>query len=492
MKRSVTTLLFLLSLVSLVSSTMAATGEGVIYHHPFSLDALIKSIQYPHNKEWPPSEVEYQGSFPCTAKKCFTLKEISEETVKRGFESRKEWESVQQSRGRVLESLGQLLPRFEMTLGHGIDWPAAALDVVTNLLGFMIPSNWFSWKESKLNLQAQRYSYLTLLQQQLLSSKVIYYNIHQMQMQYQIYDYYTSRVGTLIEELKRNYREDGPVPADYILVLENFHADLMIEQVAIKNGLDQINSEVIPLFNLGENWNSFGIVAMDIDAETKQFFAGTNPEVLIPANFETMVMKNSTELKTITYLRHASKYATLVRIFDFFSVGEEGNRSIGFSIGLDNFARVKISRSQSRVLDIEKEKMVANLRQAIYRLKSNYRMAYDLYREADKGKVPNRQWLMTALGVYANCGAINTWELKDFIFWALRFETSKSQAKHLVLITKAEQEYLQGDSLIYSSLNQKLPEARSLHWWSDRIKIRENNSIDAAIARGELVLNEEI
>ncbi len=371
---------------------------------------------------------------------------------------------------------------MELSLGNGIN-PTSLLSTITNLFGFIIPSNWFNWKESKLFYAAQKSSYTGILRNQIVDTEILYFNIHRVAVDLKIYEYYYGRLQKLVDHIKANDREHKIHPED-LLMLENL--------------VDEIRSNATYLNIVISNWYTYDLgVAM---AYPDQVALGILP-VALPhlidaplykvSNQDLERIKNqSNDLITIRYLIRAAHYSRLSRTFSFLSAGGSGNEStLGLSFGLDLLADIRISSSEKRFLEIQLKEVSAKLESRFRILADVYNGSIDLYTQYFNAKNPNRALFYSVLSKYSHDKTLDVEKLIRAIDWALKFELNRNLAQHLYLITKSQMDRLLvlGDK--YEFVHQIVPANEMLNRRTDKIKMKENEDIDYDIRKGKLVFD---
>lgn len=436
------------------------------------------SIERGMEKSWDPEDSNFEGSITCTYQKCVSLEEAANTAVNNGYPKRENLELVFQARQRILSSIGHLLPRLEFTVGRG-DLPTAALNTITNMMGFLMPSNWFDWKESKLVYEAQKSSFTGILRNVITDTESLYYNIHRVSMDLKIYEYYGQHLTTFIDELEKapNVNEQD------ILLLTNLR--------------DEINANAAYLNGVISSWYTYDIaVAM---AYPNQGDLGINPIALpdlrdipnypITQSDLERVKTNSTDLATLRYLIKAAHYSRLSRIFSFLSPnGTPDNPGVGISFGMDNITDVRIASSEKRLLEIQLEETTARLESTFRKLVDTYNSTLDLYKQYQNAKGPNRALFKSVLDNYNHAGVLSAESLIRAIDWALKFELNRNFVQHLYLITKSQMDNLLVNGDRYSKIPNLVPERKQLIKRKDRQKIREDKEIEKDLSNGTLIL----
>lgn len=450
----------------------------------FKLYYLPTSNSEERLKLWDPSDSLFEGQITCTSPKCVSIEEVLKGAVANGYPSREKLVSVYQARQRIIGSIGRLIPRLEFSLGRGV-LPANILDTVSNLVGFLLPSNWFNWKESKLLYAAEKSSYIGLLRNVVSDTESLYYNIHWVALDLLIYNYYADHLQKLIEDIK-DHNKQGKISSDDILQLENL--------------LAEVKSDAAYLNTVISNWYTYDLaVAM---AYPDQGAIGINPIPLpdlskvgtytIQNSELAQIRINSAELLTFRYIIRAAHYTRFSRIFSFLGTSGSGrDTALNISFGLDNIADIHIARAEEKNLKIKMEESAAKIESSFRKAVDVYNGSVDLYKQYMAAKVPNRALFNSILGKYQTAGTLDTQALIRAIGWALKFELNRNFVQHLFLISQSNMNRLLVQGYYYTDLidSYRFPLCPDLHWIHDRSIIKENREIDKDIMRELLDIN---
>ncbi|MBF0208336.1 MAG: hypothetical protein HQK53_15775 [Oligoflexia bacterium] len=441
-------------------------------------------------RQWNPDESLFVGKINCTATKCVSIDEAVKKAVLQGFPSRAQWESVYKARQQILAAIGRLLPRIEISFGAGGIGPSGIFGMISNLLGFLVPSNWFNWKESKLIYHAQKSSYQGLLQDQVSNTEVLYYNIHRVNFDLLIYDYYTTHLQKFVEEIKERNQllpEEKKVPELDLLILENYLAELNTDGVALDRLIRAFDEYDMAIAMAYGRISEIGILPIVLPNLTK-----IAPYTVTPKDV-TKIKSRSMTLLTLRYLQQAARYARLSRIFSFLGSGGTGaDSSIGISFGLDYVANLRIANSDIRELKIRHQETTLQIENLFLKAVDGHNASIYLYNQYVDAKEPNRALFRNILDNYNRNGTLAVAPLIGAINWALKFELGRNFVQHYYLVSKSQMQRLLVEGERYRQLQlgaPGVPAAEHISLIRDRLRWRENREIDKAIRRGELNIN---
>ncbi|MBF0359379.1 MAG: TolC family protein [Oligoflexia bacterium] len=467
--------------VNAVSIANANTNTNTDTDDPdikLKLTSLVTGI----SKNWNPNDTLFIGEIPCTAKKCVSVAEAVTDAVNNGFTSREKFESVFRARQNVFLKFSNLLPKIDFNVGYNI-YPVNIFSIVSNLVGFLLPTNWFEWGESILFYEAEKSSYLGLLQDQVSNTEVLYYNIHRLRFDTLIYAYYIKQLQDFITSLKQNTstNSNNKVSERDILLLENFLALIKTEDTTIQDAINEVDEYELATAMAYPKIDEVGIKPIVLpDLMNINEYEFTSEEL-------ARVKERSTELLAMRYLMRASEYAKFARAFSFLGGSDGTGSESGFriNVGLDKIFDIRISKSEWRTIKIQKENAITNIEKTFRRTIDSYNSSIDLYKQYVKAKESNRNLFRSILNEYASNKTLDTQSLIRAIEWGLKFELGRNFAQHFFLVSRSQLERLLVKDEKYSVLIKMIPPRGSLHWWYDRLLLREDKAIWRDVENGE-------
>jgi hypothetical protein len=431
---------------------------------------------------WDPSDTEFQGQITCEDGpeiKCLSLEEIIKGTLENGFTKRQEFENVVQARKRILIRLGDLLPKIEFEVGTVLT-PGDMLNTFTNLFGFIVPSNWFNWAETKLFYHAQKESYTSILRNTITDTEIIYYNLHRVSFDLEIYNFYLTRLDRIIKKLEANVDEHDH---QYVFTLDQ-----------LKQYYMEINSDAQYLNTVLGNFFNYDLaLAM---AYPKQEQLSIKPikipsleemkEIKIDAKELQHMKEISNMRRSLRYLWRAAHYSRLSRLFSFLTGDgdKETGPTMGVSVGLGHFADISIASSELRTLDVKVQEFDAKLESEYRKIADVINSSINLIKIYFNGKLINRKGLYAILSEYELNKNININDFIRNINWSLKFELNRNFVQHYYLIYKAQLNNLTQQGEFQSLVDPKIPGPIELTGWRNRWFSRENNDIDTDVQKG--------
>lgn len=299
--------------------------------------------------------------------------------LKQGFDTREGVEGLYQSRKRVLLRIGALAPRLNINFGSSL--PSGINDFTSNLLGFVIPFNWFKWMEARQFYDARKYAYLNTLLDQSSFTQITYFRIHQAKIDYEISLFYKQRLIQMLTHLREDYQEDqnGPINITDIEFLDSLNA-------AVNGTMYELRQEALASIPQLGTLMGFVKETGNIDIERLEL---PNLSQLFPLDKDKIIAKakiNSLEILSMDYMISAAKYTLKAIVASPLSTGEprEDFRTFGLSFGLDNIANINISKSQIRLLEIQKERSLSLIDNIVSNLVFRYNESLDDYQDAEK------------------------------------------------------------------------------------------------------------
>lgn len=336
-------------------------------HHHAELDQLI-------------SHSIVDGKSVETGSDIYSVDNLIQRLKYQNFDLRINAERVYQARKNINLKIGALIP----SLNFGNIIAAAEMnffDLVPAMLGFMFPSNWFRWEESKLFFQAERWGHVSMTANQVNALMAEIYQVSYVRGLIHAYHGYTVQMRELATQ-SRSRLEMGEGRLDACLSLENLVILLEEDLVALKSEYRKLKYQIAFVVNLDEKrWNEFEIEPLSFPDLRQE-----NPRKA--SDILDLVIEASPEKKQLAYLIEASKFSTKSRIFDFLNPAGGGDTALGFGY----ISQLQIGKSQTRILDIQQEELVSNLKLSSYRAVENYNLAIQNHRQFDHGLHNSEQW----------------------------------------------------------------------------------------------------
>ena len=404
----------------------------------------------------------------CENNNCVSLEESIELARKNNFESRIDALRVYQARQFIKVRVGQLLPSFNLRIAS----PLELFDYIPNLVGFLFPSNWFRLKESKMHAKAAEKSFLSLMANQINSTESLYYNLHKETINLSLYkkhQAYISKLKTVMEQREAR----GELQPEEVEKAKLFLSDININEITLSNALGELYPQMGYALNLPSVWNSFEIKSLELP----------NLNDIEPIEFDSFfdeVVKKSYELQSIEYLKLAAKYSKKARYFEFLTPDSGTENAFGFGY----LNSINIGKADQKIVEVQGEMYNASLKEALYKIVSNYNTSLELYAEANNAIDSIEYILETIMEDFEINSVIEFEEFKEMINENLYFQWMKNYAIHGYLLANAQLDRLLIKGDFYEDLESLLPSKKKKKL--KRYQRRENRKIDKAIKRGEL------
>jgi hypothetical protein len=418
----------------------------------------------------------------CTAPTCLGIKSIVALAKTNSYRTRDKLENLIRAKHLIKTKLASLVPYFNFSLafsGYLID-PNA----IPSLVGFLFPSNWFKWKESKIFYLAEHSSYLSLIANQIESSLELYYTLHKEIIETNIYKHYYEMMDNIIQVFKQQEAINHVSKYD-ISRIETIDSSAKIQSLILETEF----KDTLPILTK--------ILGLPIESDRTKFSIKTillphlNDSNKITRTFEQIYIEGtekSYELKSINFLMIASKYAKKARMFEFFSP----NSSVASSIGIGYFSNLKISDSSLRSLEIKRDETEAELQVLMHAQVLNINAAVDTYKEAMRSREFISFQLKTLLDIYDNTKTLDSNELSEIISSAINFDLIRNKAQHFYLVSITKLERLLLNSNYYSDLSDYVPKRIKPHKFKNWTIKQEDKKIQRALRRNEIEIAPEI
>jgi hypothetical protein len=364
------------------------------------------------------------NSLPLVHARTYTLEDLLGKTRSENFSVQEKAQSYLRAYHHIKVSIGMLMPHLNFNIVIKAIEPNY-FDYVPSLLGFLFPSNWFRWKESKILYQAERLSYAALIANELNAMVSTYYRIHFLLCLEGIYKEYLKdflSINTLAEIRFAAGEESAP---DF-LEIKNVISRLKNDLINIQASLRSTQYELAKTVNLNNGrWDRVRFAKIplpDLAAIVPISAAAINDQALV----------KSYEMQGFDYLIYAAKYAILKRSFSFMSPNSDPADSLGFGYG----SVISIARSQRAELLIKQREQAANITFAVHEASNNYNANIALFKGNRQG-LENTLLLKKALLLELQSGEpLVLSRFTGLLNELLAFHTQVLQAQHKYLIAK--------------------------------------------------------
>lgn len=316
--------------------------------------------------EW--NNFPWSDTFPCKKEICLSKKDIIQKTTKNSLENKLKFESLYRSWQNIRIQWGRILPHinFDTIAGCGLagffvgNQADAATQLYSNFLGFLYPSRWFRWKESKMHYQAEKYSYFAIKAYSINIAENIYYELQREILNEKIMQHYLDIIQKIIAIA--HYRFSiGLIPQEEIISLNSKEQMLFSQLRNIQQNIQQHTYALLAHMSYDPTipWTNISIELEDISVPNDQ---------IDPNNFKDTVLLKSLDIKSFDFLYKASRYAFKAKKWDFISPMGDESMAIGFSRG----AVLKTSNSYSATINLEKENIKVKTIKSLYSITNYY------------------------------------------------------------------------------------------------------------------------
>ncbi|MBF0297850.1 MAG: TolC family protein [Oligoflexia bacterium] len=427
------------------------------------------------------SAFERTPLYTCNNKTCLTLEEAVERAKKNSFESREKVEQLYRARLMIKVRLGAIIPHFNLnTLAGGValglgDIREGVTGVISSLLGFLFPDRWFKWKESKLFFLAEKYSFLTILSNQVNQVENLYFMVHQEILNYQIYQEYLRKIDQIIIMLQEREQNGEANPQD-LASLNVLRSELMADSILIRNTLREILPSLAHAiaFESSANWQDFSIASLQLPNLITE-------ESLTAEPFYQTILERSYEIKSLGYLKQAARYSRKARAFSFLSPEAGPENSFGFGY----LSNMRIGRSEETSVKIKIEQETSLLKKSLYDSVNDYNTAIELFKESLNGQQAAQVLIDGLFDDLRASGKLDSERLAQNLAKGIIFDVYRNYSMHFYLMAKSNLNRLLRKGKFYENMEQLTPaNTQRIHRFHDRTLYKENMEITKDIERG--------
>lgn len=313
-------------------------------------------------------------SFNLSAQTSISLDQVAQEVKQSNFTVLENAQRVYQAKETINFNKRYLLPRLNLwnILKTPFSWKGA-LDVVQDIAPFLVPSNWFKVGQSREFYYAYQEQYRALWANQVMTAKLLYIN--------------TLRDIDFLNALK----EQSLKLDELVGISETRQVFGSVEPRTtrfLKIKKLEIQEDIRALENLVFEEKKALAYLLGVDQEQDLSLERISlPEVekLEPLQFDTFVFRaldSAPELTQYKYLKEALNYTRKEVTFSFLgassnSQGMFNNIPVQDGLGFGAASSIRISNSESHILDINKESTEEVLKKSLYNLVNNFNSYLD-------------------------------------------------------------------------------------------------------------------
>ena len=308
---------------------------------------------------------------PVSPDRVYSLDELLGRAKYLNYSVSQEAERVFQAKQNIGVARGNLLPRLNVKSLVGV-FTQDYLSIVGSLFPFLIPSNWYKWKQTKQLFQAERFSFASLRGNEMSAVEGLYYLLLRDQM---VLNRLKNQIAWM-KETQQGLQKEESIGTTYTGAAEYFGASIVLLE------RDRIGLEALIKNEYGQLSQSVALPPLNgITKLTEVSFPSSllDVEVLDPYKFYKDAQEKSYEIKTLNHLQEAAKYTEREVLFDFLNPDSNGGLGFGtpyqIRIGKSKQAEVKKKVEETYSLIELKASVIAN----------QYNQALDTYKVANQG-----------------------------------------------------------------------------------------------------------
>ena len=374
----------------------------------------------------------------------YTCSEFVLKSLAHGFESRESYEDLQQSRWRIRERLSFLLPSFSFK--SALEIPQHNLmEIASSFVGFIFPSHWYKWKESKLLAKAEKQSYKTLLANRISNSQNLFFQIHLFKTKLLIIDHYINQVDKIIDKIITQKKTGiRSVDTEVIGVLFTIKTRLSYQYEDIRRNVSISMSELA--FTMGKK------MSYSLSLEIRSLTSLMSKESQEPYKTPDRVQIESPEIKAIIYLIEASKKNKKNIYFDF--VSPTAKNPLGFGTS----SSIRIAKSKIKKLEIQLEKIKLDLQRMWFESATYYNSSIVQYKNIITNRISIDGLTQALMENISNANVdFDLEKVLRFFDYSLSADLRLSEIVHTYWIAEANMDRLYLDKFPYTIIENFIP-----------------------------------
>ncbi len=303
-----------------------------------------------------------------------SLEDVSNKVRNSNFMVLENAQRVYQAKETINFNKKNLLPKLNLwnILRTPFTWQGA-VDIVQDIAPFLVPNNWFKVGQSRQFYYAYQEQYRALWANEVMTSKLLYTNTVRDIHFLKVLKDYSGKLNELVK-IAENRQIFGSVQPSTIRFLK-------IKSI-------EINEDIRKLSNLVFEEKKALSYLMGINQEeelTLKKIELPKVEELSRLKFDTFVFKAldaAPEITQYKYLKEALRYTRRYVYFSFLggssnSQGIFNNIPVQDGLGFGAASSIRISNSESHILDLNKESTKEVLKKSLYNLVNNFNSYID-------------------------------------------------------------------------------------------------------------------
>ncbi|MFK7873042.1 MAG: TolC family protein [Oligoflexales bacterium] len=321
------------------------------------------------------------GSLSRLYAESYNLDQIIKIAQEKNLDSKEKSEEVLQARYQVQNQIGQILPSLH--LGQIVSiLQVEMIDLISSFLGFLYPSNWFQWKEKKYLYQAERYSYKSMIANQISHVIGLSYQVDTLREALDIYYKYRDNISHFVE-MNRERFDIGEIPLSDLKPLEIFEIRIHQDIDHLEYTYNISKQLLYSVLNLDIPYEKFNLEPLPLEQGSED----DTDNILSLERIQSSI-KRSPEMRSLYYMIKGAKARSTSSYFDFLSL--KGNQSNAFGYGY--LSHINIARSSQKVLKIRKKRSALQLEKALRQADSDYKLRKHLIKDNKKSYELALEW----------------------------------------------------------------------------------------------------
>ena len=298
-----------------------------------------------------------------------TLNDVSEKVKNYNFTVLENAQRVYQAKETINFNKRNLLPKLNLwnILKTPFTWQGA-IDIVQDIAPFLIPNNWFKIGQSREFYYANQEQYRALWANEVMTAKLLYINTLRDIHFLEILNQQAEKLKELVE-IARSREIFGSVDASTTRFLKIKSIEMREDIRALENLVFEEKKALSYLMGIDQE-----------ESLVLEKIMLPKVEGLKPIQFDTFVFKAldaSPEISQYKYLKEALKYTRKSVYFSFLgassnSQGVFNNIPVQDGLGFGAASSIRISNSESHILDINKESTKEVIKKSLYNLVNNF------------------------------------------------------------------------------------------------------------------------
>lgn len=308
-----------------------------------------------------------------------SLDEVTSKIQKQNLSVLQNAEKVYQAKTSIDEARLSMLPKLNLwSLMKVVVDPASILDIAQEIAPFLVPTNWFRLKETEILYAAEKEGYVALQANEVFAARNLYLKVL---MDQELYDYLVKHESELaiIRGIAEDRLDLGFESAEVVREIQIQHLNIKedVAQMKVLVGFEKTVLAQALTLAVGE----------ELILEPIKNTDGNTRSPIDPKDWEQIVLRNSPEINQFNHFLKVIPLISKEFRFSFLGVPSVSRGTAGgvfdnmpqpHGLGFANGNQIAIVKSQSAILELQKQGIEETLRRQVINVAQELNSALEI------------------------------------------------------------------------------------------------------------------